>query len=99
LPRYPPAAAGLAECALERALWLSRVGPRPTLVARQGLARSASALALEPRDPHLHVLEARLHLVSSDAAAARASLDRAYAVQPLVKGSRQARAAEAELAR
>jgi hypothetical protein len=54
-------------------------------------------VGLDGREPHLLILEARLRNLAGDPATARAHLDRAYAMQPLVKTSREARAAEAEL--
>jgi hypothetical protein len=54
---------------------------------------------LDPREAHVAILEARLQALAGDREAARQCLDRAYAIQPLVKGSREAKAAEAALAR
>jgi len=90
--------AGLALCAAERAAWARRRGRSAVDDAGRGLDQVASALRLDGRDPELRALKARLQALVGDRAAARAGLDAAYAQQPLLKGGREARAAEAELA-
>ena len=96
-PTFPPGQKELAEVALVRALWLRRSGASPVEAARAGLAHAEKGLELDPREGVIAVLKARLHLLAGDRATARQSLDRAYALQPLLKGNRDARAAEAEL--
>jgi serine/threonine-protein kinase len=103
-PKSSSGLSALATCELLRSRWLGRPGSGAARVpaaaaAGRGLGLVARALEVEPRDPEAHVLKARLQSLAGDRAAARQSLDRAYAIQPLVKGSREARAAEAELAR
>jgi serine/threonine-protein kinase len=97
-PAAPEARAGLVSCALEGALWLRRRGHAAADEARRGLPLAQEALGADPQNPQLRVLLARLQGLAGDRAAARVELDRAYARQPLVKSSREARAAEAELA-
>ncbi len=63
-----------------------------------GLLQAAAALERDPRNPRLLTLRARLEALAGERAAARQSLDRAYAAQPLLRGNPDARAAEAELA-
>jgi hypothetical protein len=98
-PAYAPARRMLAQVALERALWLRRSGASPVQAARAGLLHAEKGAELDPREAHVAILQARLQALAGDPATARQSLDRAYALQPLVKGSREAKAAEAELAR
>lgn len=62
---------------------------------RQALER---ARALDPRDPLVWVADARGWVVEGDAAKARASLERAYGIQPRIRGGPRAKEAEAELA-
>jgi hypothetical protein len=56
--------------------------------------------ALEARggDPDLWVLEAQLQALAGDAPAARASLEHAWAINPLVRGGPASHEAEALLA-
>jgi hypothetical protein len=103
-PKCFSALTALAFGELLRSQWLGGPGggaaqTRAAAAARRGLGHVARALELEPRDPEARVLEARLLRMAGDPATARQRLDRAYAIQPLVKGSREAKAAEAELAR
>jgi hypothetical protein len=88
---------GLADVALQRALWLRRQGKPFAESARAGLAAAARALEVGPRDATRWVLQARLQGLAGDAAAGRQSLARALSLNPLVRGHPSARAAEAEL--
>jgi serine/threonine-protein kinase len=88
----------LASAALERSRWERRDGSSAPAVAA-GLGHVERALELDPRDPQLWVLKSRLQVQAGQTAAAGVSLARALAIQPLVKGSPDAKAAEAELAR
>jgi serine/threonine-protein kinase len=98
-PRHQESLAGLARVALVRGQWARRQGRSAEAAARAGLAHAAGALAVEGGDPLLWVLQARLQALAGDPPACRASLDKAYAMQPLVRGGPDAKAAEAELAR
>jgi hypothetical protein len=98
-PRHQESLAGLARVALVRGQWARRQGRSAEAAARAGLAHAAGALAVEGGDPLLWVLQARLQALAGDPPACRASLDKAYATQPLVRGGPDAKAAEAELAR
>jgi len=88
----------LSLCSGERATWARRRGRSAGPDARRGLETVARALRLDERDPELWTLQGWLQALAGDRAAARASLDRAYALQPLVRGGREAQAAEKELA-
>lgn len=88
---------GLAACALQRALWLRRRGQPAEDEARRGLAPAAKALEVDARDPVRWVLQARLQLLAGDAPSARRSLERAVAVNTLIRGNPAYRAATAEL--
>jgi serine/threonine-protein kinase len=102
IPGQPDRLAGnwrtLAACSLERARWAARGRGDPVRAARAGLERVGAALAADGRDPQAWVLRARLLMLAGDPAAARRSLDQAFARQPLVRNSREAREAEEELA-
>lgn len=89
---------GLALVAIERSARARRQGGTGEAEARAGLAFTARALAEDATEPQLWVLQARVQGLAGSRAESRASLDRAYALQPLVRGGREARAAEAELA-
>ena len=91
--------AGLAACALVAARWAIAQRESPAAAARDGLAHAARAIEADPRDARAWILQARLQALDADRAAARGSLDRAYALQPLSRGSYEAKAAEAELGR
>ena len=88
----------LARIALERARWLSRIGKPAATAAAGGLSSVKKALQARPGDPDLWVLEAQLQALAGDAPAARASLDRAWAINPLARGGPDSHAAEALLA-
>ncbi|MBI5069192.1 MAG: protein kinase [Deltaproteobacteria bacterium] len=88
----------LATCAVERAAWLRERGRPRAEEARRGLAVATRALEVLPRDPQLWVARARLQGLADDPEAARKSLASAYAIQPRVRATREARSAEAELA-
>lgn len=88
---------GLAACALEQGLRLRRLGRPAADEAAKGLSRVEQALEMDPRDPLVWILKARLQALAADKDGARASLARAYSANPLARGSDQARAAEAEL--
>jgi serine/threonine-protein kinase len=91
---------GLATCTLVRAAWMAkRSPPAAAAVARLGLAHALRAAELDPRDPVTLLLRARLQGLTGDREGARSTLAAAYAAQPLLRGARDARAAEAELAR
>lgn len=89
---------GLASCALLAAQWRARRGESRAAEVQDGLAHVARAVEQSPDDPMGWVLRGRLQRLSGDASAARQSLDRAYALEPLSRGSYEAKAAEAELA-
>jgi len=84
-------------CAVEAAAWPWRHGRPAGAEVRRGLAIAARALQAQPRDPKFWVAQARLQAFAGDREAGRTSLARAYAIQPLVRASREARAAEAEI--
>ena len=86
----------LAAIALEWALWEGRGEAAAARIAA-GLRHAEQALGTDPRDPRLWILKARLLVRVGERAAARAALDRALAIQPLVKGGRDAGAAEREI--
>jgi serine/threonine-protein kinase len=88
----------LARIALERARWLARNGKPPSPAAADGLPRVKKALEARPGDPDLWVLEAQLEALGGNAPSARASLQRAWAINPLVRGGPDSHAAEALLA-
>ncbi len=97
---HPEAVAGhdgLARCALQRASWIAGRGGSPAEAAQRGLASVARALERDPRDPRLALLRARLEALAGDGASARKSLEEAWAVNPLVKASRESAEAEAEI--
>jgi serine/threonine-protein kinase len=89
---------GLASCALEQALWSRRRGGSGAEAARRGLAHAERYVRAEPWNPEGLVLRARLLAQAGDLAAARESLGRALSTQPLLRGGREYRDAEAELA-
>jgi serine/threonine-protein kinase len=89
----------LAECAVVRATFLRRGGRPHAEVARRGLAQLDQAMALQPRDPSLWVIRARLQALSDQPEKARESLSRAVAMNPLVKAGREAVLARAEIDR
>ena len=91
--------AGLATCALVRARWHAGRAEPAAEAARRGLAELEKRAAAGGADPRDWVLRARLENLAGEREAARASLERAYAMQPLVRGGREAREAEAELRR
>jgi hypothetical protein len=88
----------LARIALERARWLTRNGKPASPAAADGLSRVKKALEARPGDPDLWVLEAQLEALGGNAPSARASLQRAWAINPLVRGGPDSHAAEALLA-
>ena len=83
---------------LERARWLSRSGKPASGAARNGLAHVLEALKTRPRDPELWVLRARLEALAGDPRAGRESLERAWAINPLVRGGPASHEAETLLA-
>jgi serine/threonine-protein kinase len=87
----------LVSCALERALLARQQGRDPGPPAREGVAMLARALEKEPRVPESWAVLARLHLAAGDRIAARESLERAWAINPLSRGAVDSRLAEAEL--
>lgn len=91
---------GLGTCALEQARWLALRGRTAAAAeaARRGLAPAEEAIRRGGRDPHPLVLKARLLGLAGDVAAGRDTLARVLAENPLVAGSPEARAAQAELA-
>ncbi len=99
LSHYRRADELLARCAIAQARWLQRTGRPAAPPARTGLTHVAKAIGMLPRDPELRALRAELLAFAGERAAARTSLDEAYAMQPLVRGGLDARAAEAALAR
>ncbi|HUM13529.1 MAG TPA: serine/threonine-protein kinase [Myxococcaceae bacterium] len=88
----------LARIALARAYWLTRNGKPASAVATGGTARVRKALESRPRDPDLWVLRAQLEALGGDPTAARSSLERAWSINPLIKGGPASHAAEALLA-
>jgi serine/threonine-protein kinase len=88
----------LARIALERARWLTRSGKPAAAAAAGGIRPLKKALEARPGDPDLWVLEAQLEALGGDAPAARASLEHAWAINPLVRGGPASHAAEALLA-
>ena len=87
----------LARGALERARWLTRAGKPASAAAADGIRRVQKALQARPGDPDLWVLKAQLEALGGDAPAARASLERAWGINPLVRGGPAYHAAEALL--
>jgi len=90
--------ATLAEVALLRARWLRRAGRAAGAEARRGLALALELVARAPRSPEARVLAGHLAALAGQGAAARQHLEGAAAANPLVKGSRAWREAEAALA-
>ena len=88
---------GLARVALLRARWLAGRGGSPGEVAREGLDHVGRAIERDPRDPRLALVRARLEALAGDAAAARRSLEQAWAVNPRVRSSWESRQAAAEV--
>ena len=88
----------LGRAAVERARWLARSGKSASAVAREGAGHVLEAMRTRPRDPDLWVLRAQLEAFAGDPAAARASLDRAWGINSLVKAGPASRATEALLA-
>ena len=88
----------LARGALERARWLTRAGKPASAAAADGIQRVQKALQVRPGDPDLWVLKAQLEALGGDVPAARTSLERAWGINPLVRGGPASRAAEALLA-
>ena len=89
----------LARMSLESARWLSRAGKPTVAAAAKGIEHVQKALQVRPGDPDLWVLRAQLEALAGDAPAARESLARAWAINPLIKGGPGSQAAEALLAR
>ncbi len=74
----------LALATLVRAQW-ARQQKRPSPgQASQGLGFIGRAIRLDPGDPSLRVIEARLHALAGDAQAARRCLEEARRLNPLV---------------
>lgn len=90
---------GLAQCALEHAAWLRRRGLPTGPEGAKGLSLIAKSMEMEPRDPMPPVIQARLYGFAGDRGASRKSLEKAAALNPLVKQSREYRLAVEELAR
>jgi hypothetical protein len=88
----------LARTSLDRARWLSRTGKPPSAAAAKGIEHVQKAQQARPGDPDLWVLQAQLKALAGDAPAARESLERAWAINPLIKGGPGSHAAEALLA-
>jgi hypothetical protein len=99
LSQHRRAAEFLARCAIERARWARRTAGPMAPAARAGLVHVAKAIEVQPRDPELRAMRAELLAFAGERAAARTSLDEAYAMQPLVRAGPDAKAAEAQLAR
>ena len=89
----------VADLALDRALWARRSGLRAEEDARRGLAALEKVIADEPRDASTWVEKAELEALDGDTAAATASLDRASALNGLVRGSGQWKEARALVTR
>ena len=92
--------AGRAGCALERARWLARNGVASTgaAAARLGLLPVQEAIRRGGLDPQPRVLQARLLGLAGDREGGWAALARVLAVNGLVAGNAEARAAAVELA-
>jgi hypothetical protein len=88
----------LARASLSRAQWLVRSGKSSSAPAADGIRRVDKALEARRGDPDLWVLKSQLQALAGDAAAARASLERAWSINPLIKGGTASHAAEALLA-
>jgi hypothetical protein len=98
-PRDRDALARAGRCAHQRAAWLrGKAAAASEEAARRGLEPVANALQRHPRDPELWILKARLQGFAGERGAARESLDKAFAIQPLARGGYDGKAAEAELA-
>jgi hypothetical protein len=78
--------APVADLALDAALWARRSGRSAEDEARRGLAALEKIIADEPRDASTWVEKAELEALAGDTAAATASLDRASALNGLVRG-------------
>jgi serine/threonine-protein kinase len=96
-PESPSVKQGLARCALEQALVARQRGGDAVTVARSGAEWISRALEKEPRTPEAWALRGRLLVMAGDAVAAKESLERAWATNPLVRGGLDSRLAEAEL--
>jgi serine/threonine-protein kinase len=88
----------LARITLDRARWLARNGKPASGAAAEGMRRVEKALEARRGDPDLWVLKSQLQALAGDAAAARASLEHAWSINPLVRGGPASHAAEALLA-
>lgn len=89
----------LAESAVVRASFLKRGGRPHVEEAHRGLGLLDEAVKLQPRDPSLWVIRARLQGLADDPERARESLSHALEMNPLVRAGREAVLARAELAR
>jgi len=88
---------GQALCAIERAAWAAHQG-RPTRAAAEpGLVSIARAMAMQPRDPSLPVIQARLQGLAGQREAGLASLQQAAAMNVLIKGGPDFKRASTEL--
>lgn len=87
----------LARVALERARWLSRRGAAGEARARGGLANLDRVLTARPRDPELWVLKAELGALAGDRGLGRESLERAWAINALIRAGVASREAESLL--
>jgi hypothetical protein len=88
----------LARASLSRAQWLVRNGKSALAPSADGVRRVEKALEARRGDPDLWVLKSQLQALAGDPAAARASLEHAWSINPLIKGGPGSHAAEALLA-
>ncbi len=93
----PESLTALAEAALLRARWLRGRGAAAAAEARRGLSILRPLLERDRAAPELWVLAGRLAALAGDRERARRDLDRAAALNPLVRGGAAWRAAEADL--
>jgi len=87
----------LARFSLERARWLASKHRDATGVARTGLERLQKALAQNPREPALRLIQARLQTLAGDTVGASRSLEAALAANPLIRQGASAKLALAEV--
>jgi serine/threonine-protein kinase len=88
---------GQALCAAERADWGARKGHPAPSEAERGLTSIAKAMALQPRDPSLPVIQAHLQGLSGQREAGLASLQQAVSLNALIEGSLDFKRTSAEL--
>jgi hypothetical protein len=99
IARRDPAAANdlRADSALDAALWAHRSGRAAPDACRRGLEAIAGLIAEEPRDAQTWAEKAHLEALAGDSAQAQVSLEHAFALNPLVRGSWPSRQVQALL--